>query len=171
MAKRRYHRPTNPMDTIARHARRLVKPYCLAAKAESIVYSAKRFANIVLGDTQILPEHRNKVLSSVQWMISEANGKYATRYRSEAVVEMATHVPTSVTKINHEHIYTRKHIIQQLLATPQNSDLILDQVVACIVTKDEHEKLSAISPILVGWDRYRQAGIKVIDMSNRSTHG
>lgn len=158
------------MDTIARHARRLVKPYCRAAEADAIVFSAKRLANIVLCNTQILPEHRNKVLSGVQWMISQASGKYATRYRSEAVVELATNVPTSATKINHEHIFTRKHIIQQLLANPQNSDLILDQVVACIVTKEQHEKLSVVAPVLVGWDRYRQAGIKVLDMSNRSTH-
>lgn len=51
-----------------------------------------------------------------------------------------------------------------LLANPSESDQILEQVVACIVTTDEHDKLSSIPAEVVGWDRYSQAGIVVVDM-------
>ncbi len=152
------------MDTIARHSTKLVKPYCLSSKAEAIVRSAKILARLVLTDTQIMPQHRNKFLSSVQWMISEANGKYATRYRTETVIDLAKNQPWTDTKVNHEHVYTRRHIIKLLLANPSESDQILEQVVACIVTTHEHHKLSAIPAGVVGWDRYSQAKIVVIDM-------
>jgi hypothetical protein len=158
------------MDTIARHARKLVKDYLPSPRAIAIVKSAKLLAKMVLKNEEMLPAHRRKVLSSVQWMISKVDGKYSTRYRSEIVVEIARSEPTSKTKINHEHVFTRKYIIQQLLANPQSSDQLLDQVIACVVTKDEHDRLSTISTDLVGWGRYTQAGITVIDMLDRSIH-
>lgn len=151
------------MDTISRHARKLIRPYVRSKKADAIFTSAKRLARLALADRAILPEHRKRVLSSVQWFISKADGKYRTRFRSRLVVDLATHEPTSTVKINHEHVFTRREITEKLLAAPERVDELLDEVVGCIVTKDEHDRMSSK---LSGWERYEAAGIVVLDMAD-----
>jgi hypothetical protein len=46
--------------------------------------------------------------------------------------------------------------------TPEEIDSILEKVVACTVTKEEHDSLSNFKH-LDGWERYQAAGITVID--------
>ena len=150
------------MDIIAKHARKLIQPYVQSEKSDAIVASAKRLAKLVLAETDLLEKHRKLLLSRLQWLISEADGKYRTRFRSKQVVELAMHSPSSTIKINHEHVFARREITARLLLMPESSDVILDDVVGCIVTQKEHSKLSSK---LSGWRRYSEAGILVLDMS------
>lgn len=150
------------MDTISKHSSKLVSLYSRKSNADAIVNSAKQLAKIILAETGILTEHRKLMLSRIQWIISEADGKYRTRYRSSAVVELATNSPESQVKINHDHVFTRKEITQRVLLEPLRCDEILNDVVGCILTKEEHTKLSEKHS---GWERYRFAKIAILDMA------
>jgi hypothetical protein len=48
-------------------------------------------------------------------------------------------------------------------ASPEAVDEILKKAVGCTITKDEHDLLGRFQH-LDGWERYRRAGIVVIDM-------
>lgn len=150
------------MDNIAKHAKNLKKPFLRSPKSNEIIISAKELANLVLQNATLLEKHRKSILSQVQWFISEADGKHKTRYRSKRVVELATNNPRSTEKINHEHVFTRKEITVQLLKEPHKVDELLDMVLGCIVTKAEHDRMNAK---FSGWERYKNAGIEVLDMS------
>lgn len=150
------------MDTIARHAKRLIQCYSLSASSIEVIDSAKELARIVLHNPSLLPKHKRKILSEVQWLISEVDGKYRTRFRSKQVVDLARTSPRSLERIQHEHVISRKEITARLLANPNDASMILDQVTACVVTKDEHNRLRGRG---IGWPRYREARIEVYDIS------
>lgn len=151
------------MDDIATHARKLVLPYVPSPKAQQVIASAKQVAKLVLHDQALLPLHRSKILSLVQWFISEADGKHTTRFRSQRVVELATNEPTSREKVNHDHVFTRSELVQRIVAEPHRVEELLDTVVGCVVTKSEHDSMSSTAS---GWARYSQAGIVVLDMAH-----
>ncbi|MCP4143142.1 MAG: hypothetical protein GY755_23120 [Chloroflexi bacterium] len=153
------------MDTIKIHAKKLLKPYKRSSKATQIITSAKNLASLVLNSNGILDRHKNKILSEVIWYISEADGKYTTRYRSKSVISLANDRPTSVQKINHEHVYTIKNLKEEIIENPESFSTILEKVIACVVTTEEHKTLDALKDTKVGWERYKSAGIEVLDMS------
>lgn len=68
--------------------------------------------------------------------------------------------------LEHEHVYPRKWLIEQMLAEPSAVELILTTfALACTVTKDEHRRLAAAERAnlgLDGWQRYYAAGIAVL---------
>ena len=155
------------MDTIAKHRRSLLAQYVLSPSAADIIGSAKHIAQIVLASNLMLQKHRNKVLTEVLWLISEAGGKYSTRYRSAEVVRLATQEPNSLVKIQHEHVFPRKRVIEEilqrrseLLEVPAELDRILESTVGCVVTELQHKQLGKHHH---GWARYRE--IEVLDMS------
>jgi hypothetical protein len=94
------------------------------------------------------------------WKVSEAEaGKYSTRYRSLKSRREGA-------RVQHDHVMERAKIADELIAHPERMDEILDTVIGCVVTKNEHRRLTEISrlnPDLDGWDRYAAAGIVVID--------
>ena len=113
---------------------------------------------------QMLNTHLRESLSIAIWKYTECNGKYTTRFRSRGAVES----PKS--KLNHEHVFTRKSLIDELLGSPENSEIIMSKAVACTVLTSEHALLRAVekqNPSLVGWNRYRAAGIEVFDLAEQ----
>lgn len=112
---------------------------------------------------QILPAHKNELLSVLFWKITQVNGKYNLRYHSEDV--KSGNNPKN--KIRHEHVYTKKWLSQQLIAKPESVDTIIEKVVACLVTKEEHARLHKVPREYVGWDRYTHAGIRVYDTKEK----
>jgi hypothetical protein len=157
------------METIAKHKTKLLSTYKQSLDSARTVASAKYLAMLVLtADDVLIEKHRKKILTEVLWMLSEANGKYDTRYRSSEVVRLAKEEPTSEVKIQHEHVFPRKGVIenilsqrQTLLADPKLLQDILDKTVGCVVTEEQHKSLSKTED---GWDRYK--GIEVLDMSH-----
>ncbi|MFG6467663.1 hypothetical protein [Roseateles sp. BYS87W] len=155
------------METIAKHRKKLLEPYTQSSAAADIVASAKHLAHLVLASDRLLHRHKKKMLSEVLWLISEADGKYSTRYRSVEVVRLAQCEPTSTARIQHEHVFPRKRVTEsilrdreRLLADPALLDTILEQTVGCVVTVDEHKALCDHED---GWRRY--SNVPVLDMA------
>lgn len=82
------------------------------------------------------------------------------RYRSGAVVA------GGATKVQYEHVVPRKTLVDRMLAEPNAIPEILASAVACLVTVEEHRRLTALPPTIEAWDRYRAAGIEVTDMAD-----
>lgn len=51
----------------------------------------------------ILERHKRALISGAIWFITEARGKYKTRYRSRASLDPGA-------KLQHEHVFTRKDL-------------------------------------------------------------
>ena len=104
--------------------------------------------------------HKKIFLSRCLWMLSEVDGKYTTRYKSE------NSIGKSKGDVHHEHVFERKRLGEMLLKSSGNVKKIIKQSVGCVVTRTEHKKLDQVcrkNPRLTGWQRYKAAGIKVFD--------
>jgi hypothetical protein len=116
---------------------------------------------VAIRHPDILPAHLRRALDAAIWAYTKADGKYSTRYRSVgALGEMNRR------RLTHEHVVTRKLLVDRMLAEPQRVGEILATAVACVVTREEHRRLSEATradPSLEGWDRYAAAGIEVVD--------
>lgn len=151
-------------DTIAMRRNHLLLPYIRSATAQSKVASARELVNVALRDTKMLPAHRKHLLKLAQWWVTEADGKWKTRFRSVRVIQLAEANPNSNEAINHEHVYGRAEPAERMLHDPSQVGAILELCIGCVVTVEEHRRLSAVRG-LQGWDRYRTAGVGVHDMS------
>jgi hypothetical protein len=155
------------MVAISDYHQRLVAPYRRASKAVEVIRSAKNLAKLILMSDDLIPEHKTKILSDILWFLSEADGKYSTRFRSKIVVDLANADPKSHERIQHEHVYPRKTVSHELLdnlnfyrTNHDALELFLDETVGCIVTEEEHKSLRKDK---VGWSRYEN--VPVYDMS------
>jgi hypothetical protein len=109
----------------------------------------------------ILDDHKRGVINGMLWSITQARGKYTTRFRSTA----AGNAPKG-TKLQHEHVIPRKDLVRAIMTEPHRARELLTTAIGCVVTKEEHERLTRITreqPKLHGWDRYTAAGIAVTD--------
>lgn len=107
----------------------------------------------------ILEQHKRALISGALWFITEARGKYKTRYRSLASKEVGA-------KLQHEHVFTRKDLTDRLMAQPERARETLKSAVACVVTAEEHKRLAVVDrqhPSLRGWERYDEANIEYED--------
>jgi hypothetical protein len=84
----------------------------------------------------LLTAHRKKMLKEMLWLISEADGKYSTRFRSAEVVRLARDQPNSEARIQHEHVFPRAEVAdrllrerQALLRAPEELEKALDQTI------------------------------------------
>jgi hypothetical protein len=105
-----------------------------------------------------LPDHVSDLIDVLLWRITEADGKYNTRYKTSGALECADR-----RQLRHEHVYPRSRMIDALLrAKPEQVDDILMDAIGCTVTREEHERLHKFAD-QHGWDRYRKAELVVID--------
>ncbi len=127
--------------------------------------SAIRLAAGVLATEGLLMAHLREALSIAIWKYTEADGKFRTRFRSAGGVG----APDKL--LNHEHVITRKKLIDRMLAEPGRCAEIMATAIGCCVLRDEHVLLGAVEkddPNLEGWARYQAAGIEVVDLSTSS---
>ena len=113
-------------------------------------------------DLELYPSHKKELISVCIWKITEADGKLRTRYRSLGSLKAG-----SGTKLQHDHVFERKSLIQRLLNQREEVQTVLNDAIGCVVTKEEHDHLTRVSresPDLEGWDRYKVAGIQVFDL-------
>jgi hypothetical protein len=125
--------------------------------------SAIRIAELVLAADGLVRVHRDELLSIAIWKYTEADGKFATRFRSAGAVG-----ERDIRRLNHEHVFPRKWLRDHLLDAPDRCGEIMAMAVGCVVTREEHAALTAASranPSLEGWRRYLAAGIEVFDMA------
>jgi hypothetical protein len=109
----------------------------------------------------ILDAHKRDVINGMLWKITEARGKYTTRFRSARACNI-----NGTEKLQHEHVFPRKVLIAAIMAEPARARELLQSAVACVVTVEEHRRLNEATrkdPQLRGWGRYSAAGITIID--------
>ena len=139
----------------------MADPYRKHRDADARRSSARR-AIAALLPLELYPAHKRELLSICLWKLSEAEGlsKYRTRLCSQRALKAKPAL------LAHEHVYERKKLVAQLMADPSSLDQVLARAIGCTVTRQEHARLSAISrerPDLEGWERYRAAGVRVVD--------
>jgi hypothetical protein len=119
--------------------------------------SATHLINLLLANKG--PEtflcHLHELLGILLWKITEADGKYNTRHKSHAARNCA-----DKTLWRHDHVYTKKKMIDALLrAEPNEVSGILKNVIGCTVTLAEHNDLTKYDDEYDGWERYRKASV------------
>ncbi|MBX3320517.1 MAG: hypothetical protein KF890_11615 [Nitrospira sp.] len=135
----------------------LSDPFVDRPDAEKIIQSAKNaIVKILEMGEDVFPEHRKALLSRMIWKITEAHGKYTTRYCSIAARNKQE-------GLRHEHVIPRKVLIDRLMKAPSDVENILQDAIACTVTAEEHDSLSTVSEDVCDWDRYKRAKIPVFD--------
>jgi hypothetical protein len=135
-------------------------------EADARKRSAVALVRYLLADQRnpdVLPTHRRELIRSVLlYKISEAEccSKFKTRFQSEA----AWKCNRTTTELRHDHVYQRSKMIMELeKAEPEQIDDILNKVIGCTITKQEHDHLTTFDKECDGWVRYQKAEIVVID--------
>lgn len=145
---------------------RYASPYVPAPAVAQARRSAFSLISQLLLLQDVSEKHLKEQLSIGLWKWTESVGvaphaKFNLPFVSNGVLH--ANGPTS---INHEHVWTRKWIIERLRARRKwPADELLEFLttygVACVVTVEEHALLSGVTG--QGWDRYVAAGIGVWD--------
>lgn len=130
--------------------------------AAKIVTSAQEAIKSILQmGPNVLEEHKKSLISRMLWKITEAHGKYNTRYYSKEALKVGKN------ERRHDHVLTRAKMIKRLLNNADNLLAEVDQAIGCIVTRDEHDRLSKFDTDYDGWERYRKANIKIWDRKEK----
>lgn len=134
-----------------------------APDADKIVASARSAIACILGmGNDVLEEHKKVLISRMIWKITEAHGKYNTRYCSEKALK------ASKDDRRHDHVWTRKLMVERILEDPGVLEHEVQLAIGCIVTKAEHSNLTEFDKMCDGWERYKMAGIAVLDLKENT---
>jgi hypothetical protein len=129
--------------------------------ADERTRSAVILVKALLQTRGLIPGHRREFLKIALWKVTEAEGR--SKHKTQLQSQAARSAPRG-TKLQHDHVFQRSKMVDTLLeAKPDAIDGILKRAVGCTITKDEHARLNGFK-YLDGWDRYRAAGIVVINM-------
>jgi len=135
-----------------------MKPVYVEHKDRAVRISSAITAIKTIAPLDLYAAHKKELISVCIWKITEADGKLKVRYWSEGAVS------TQEAKLQHEHVHERKELIARLLSGEVVESVVADAL-ACMVTKDEHHRLGASSR--TGWQRYKDAGIRVYDAKEK----
>jgi len=147
------------------------RPYLLSwvesPQASRPVRSAAALARFALESAELTDDHRRQLLNNAVWYVSEAAGKYKTRYRSAGALSLEADgpVPKRRSALRHDHVTTRRSILACLASPGADVEATLPSVISCTVTKSEHERLTKFDDTCAGWDRYIAARIDVYDLA------
>jgi len=136
-------------------------PYVRRIDADARIASALNAVRALLV-ADLLPAHRRELLGVCLWKLSlaEPPDKYATRFVSATALRCARR------SLAHEHVHERAKLVRALIDGAVSPERLPEFALACVVTREEHARLGVESrrdPSLDGWDRYRKAGIAVVD--------
>jgi hypothetical protein len=125
---------------------------------------ALRIIEVALSINDVGDNMKSKVIDLMIWnyagAIKGAYGKYRGKYCSIKSME------NEDAELIHEHVFERKQIIKKILQEGKITEKIKNIMVTCVVTKEEDNELKSLAKNKLGWDRYKAANIKVIDMEN-----
>jgi hypothetical protein len=136
------------------------------ATESEIFESAVRIVESVLR-LDVLKSHKRDIIDGMLWSITQARGKYTTRFRSVGACDAGKGV-----KLQHDHVIPRNELIADILREPGSARELLGSAIGCAVTAEEHRRLNEVTrkqPYLKSWDRYQAAGITVRDMAPHAT--
>lgn len=123
--------------------------------------SAAAAAIFAATNPDLIARQRARIVDGSLWLLTEKtpSQKYLTRYRSYGA--RYVHDPKVLA---HEHVVQRKGLIARILATRSLLAIneILDEAVGCTVLRSEHDVLN-LQKDVDGWQRYKDAGIRVYD--------
>jgi hypothetical protein len=102
---------------------------------------------------------KKKMLNHCLWLVVELTGNFKCRYRSLGVLEnLGVH-------INRDHVHPRKQLIEILLGNSPDYVKVVELAKCyCLVTKDEHSRLTSAPVDAIGWERYNHARVEYRDM-------
>ena len=100
---------------------------------------------------KVRPRVKKMMLDRAVWLVVELTGNFFSRYRSEGATS------TVGVRIQRDHVHTRKSLVAELMAGTPNIRAVIDRAQCCVVTKEEHNRLSEVPQTVIGWDRYRSA--------------
>ncbi|MGY1829020.1 hypothetical protein ACI8AA_01180 [Geodermatophilus sp. SYSU D01180] len=131
--------------------------------------SAVALATFALTSSDVHPEHRKRLLNEAIWFVTERGSvsrKYRLRYRTPAALAIQRTLPAAAAakQLAHEHVQPRKYLVARLLEPGADVARILAGAEACVVTRSEHERLTAQTSA-IGWQRYVAASITVLDLA------
>lgn len=111
---------------------------------------------ITIRDSTLTMSSKKRMLNHALWEVSHARGNYAPQFRSVSVVRSAVG-----TKIERDHVYKRKKLVQEILQQDEPLSSILSRVIHCVVTEEEHGRLTRLPENIDGWERYASAEVDV----------
>lgn len=139
-----------------------MKKFLRHKEAKKRKLSAINLIKSLLKMNDITVKHKKVMLNHGIWLLTEAEwtNKYNTRYCSKAIFKNAE---MDKREKRHDHVFQKKLLVKDLLAAKQSQvEKILENGVACTITKIEHDVLEKYKTD-DGWDRYKKARIVVID--------
>ena len=113
----------------------------------------------VLRDLSVHEKTKKKLIDRALWLVAELSGDFSPRYRSDGVLR------NPGMKVQRDHIYPRKMLIAEILSEGADFGTVIERSICCLVTEEEHKRLSAVPSSVTGWERYKQASVVVRDMS------
>lgn len=124
--------------------------------------SAVALAEAILAlGPDVTMSHRREFLLIAIRKYTEGEGKATTRFRSLDAVGARPEL------CNYDHVWPRKALIEEMLQAPMRCKEIMAKAIGCNVLIAERQKIAAAEradPSLEGWDRYRAAGVVVVDL-------
>lgn len=146
---------------VRRSGKDAVPPAIRRQDADELLSSAKSVIGLILGAERIMDRHKRAVINRMLWAITEEPwGKYTLPYRSRAAL-----AETNPKNLRHEHVISRKSLLDDLLDRKISVDQVVDKAIACVVTKAEASLLddrTGPAKGVEGWDRYTAARIEVV---------
>lgn len=135
------------------------KPYSQRSNFDALLADLKKvIAHLLQLDINL--SLKKRLLVHSVWEVTKLNGDFKGRYRSKGAL-------VSEVEIQRDHVLQKARIVERLLANPDQMESILADVIHCVVTRAEHEMLttySRMNPDIDGWERYKGAGVEVLDM-------
>ena len=122
---RRYHAALGREPQELRQRSRLGQLYIPHPERERQLASAVEIARLVLNAPDLYEPQRRKVLTEVLWFATQVDGKYSGRFRSNAARGLAA---SERKQLRHDHVLTRKELIDALLREPDRVDEIVRSV-------------------------------------------
>lgn len=116
----------------------------------------------------VLESHKRRLLRSCLWQLTQSQGwgKYNLRYATAAARRLFEADRKEL--LHHEHVYTQKRMIDRLLTCDVDLiEEILKTACGCLVTRNQHKKLSKPDCEADGWERYQRAGFRIFDRLDR----
>lgn len=143
------------------------KPYKERENKKDLLDEIYVFTEAILELENVAEKFKRQTLDKILWNVTELDVKYRCRYRS--IDAYNSDEKTEDEKVQHEHVVTKKYLIQKMLDFPKLYKDILNIAVSCLVTKEEHKRLHKVEKEhknegIEGWERYKKAKIKVKDM-------
>ena len=106
---------------------------------------------------------KRKMIDRALWRVVEVSGNFSPRYRSEGVLCNLR------AKIQRDHVHPRALLVREFLNKQRSAEDTVKLAFCCLVTDDEHQRLTDIDSKYIGWARYEQAEVKYQDMLPRPT--